>query len=171
MQRESRRPRIGVSACLLGETVRYDGGHKRHEWLVDVLGREVEWVPVCPEVEVGLGTPREPIDLVRTADGIRLLTTRTRVDLTERMGAFAAARVERLATERLSGYVLKADSPSCGPAGVPIVAGGSGRGMFAAALLQRFPDLPIADERQLNDPEARQSFAARVRAYHAKMRA
>jgi len=171
MQREYQRPRVGVSACLLGDPVRYNGGHKRHAWLVDVLGAEVDWVPVCPEVEIGLGTPRETIDLVRGADGVvRLETAETHVDLTERMRRFAAARVELLATLGLSGYVLKADSPSCGIAGVRIVGSdAAGRGVFAAALLDRFPDLPIVDERGLDVAASREAFADRVRAYHAKI--
>jgi len=167
MQREYQRPRVGVSACLLGDPVRYNGGHKRHAWLVDVWGREVEWVPVCPEVEIGLGTPREPIDLVRSGDGgIRLLTTGTRVDLTERMRAFAAARVEALAALGLSAYVLKSDSPSCGPGGVRVAGSDEpARGLFAQALMTRLPDLPIVDERELDDVDARAAFLARVRTY------
>ncbi len=166
MQLKYQRPRIGVSACLLGDPVRYNGGHKRHGWLVDVFGRDVEWISVCPEVEIGLGTPRETIDLVRTGDGaIRLLTTHTRVDLTERMRRYAAARVEALAAMGLNGFVLKADSPSCGPGGVPIGdSNESGRGLFAEALIARFPDLPIVDERELDDRDGRAAFIARVRA-------
>lgn len=172
MQREYHTPRVGVSACLLGDPVRYNGGHKRHAWLVDVLGREVEWVPVCPEVEIGLGTPRETIDLVRSDDGaVRLLTTTTRVDLTERMRQFAADRVEALAALDLSGFVLKADSPSCGLHGVRVVGSDDpGRGLFAEALVARLPRLPVVDERALEDPERRAAFVTHVRAYQAKMR-
>ncbi len=164
------KPRVGVSACLLGEKVRYDAAHKRHPWLAEQFGREVEFVPVCPEVEVGLGTPRETIDLVRAVDGeVRLLTTHTRIDLTDRMRRFAAERVAALAGLGLSGYVLKADSPSCGPSGVPVIGGGAGRGLFADALQTRLPDLPVADERALDDPDRRDAFVASVLAYHAKM--
>jgi uncharacterized protein YbbK (DUF523 family) len=172
MHREYHRPRVGVSACLLGEPVRYNGGHKRHRWLVDVLGHDVEWVPVCPEVEIGLGTPRATMDLVRLPDGaIRLLTTSARMDLTDRMRSFAVERIEALATLALSGYVLKADSPSCGLSEVPVVGGGAtGRGLFAEALVSRMPALPVADERELDDLERRAVFVARVQAYHAKMR-
>ena len=169
MQREYQKPRVGVSACLLGDPVRHNGGHKRHAWLVDVLAREVEWVPVCPEVEIGLGTPRETIDLVLTADGIRLLTTNTRVDLTDRMRQFAAQRVDQLAALDLSGYVLKADSPSCGPDSVRVVGGDlSGRGLFADALMTRLPALPIVDERALDDADRRAAFVAQVRAYRPR---
>ncbi len=173
MQREYQRPRVGVSACLLGDAVRYNGGHKRHAWLVDSFGPQVEFVPVCPEVEIGLGTPRETMDLVRDAAGrVRLLTTHTRIDLTERMRAFANERVAALAALGLSGYVLKSDSPSCGLEAVRVAnAERTGRGLFADALLAAWPELPIVDDRRLEDPEQRAAFAERVQAYHAKIRA
>lgn len=163
MQREYHKPRVGISSCLLGERVRYDGGHKRDAWLVDVLGADVEWVPVCPEVEAGFGTPREPVDMVRRADGVRLLmAVHTNRDLTAPMRRFIERRIEELAVARLSGYVLKAGSPSCGLDEEP--------GLFAEALLTRFPDLPIEDERRLADPERRRQFVARVFAYHRDRR-
>ena len=106
--------RIGVSACLLGERVRYDGRDKRDAWIVDVLGPQVEWVPVCPEVEAGLGTPREPMNLGRDATGrIALITDRVRDDLTTTMIDCSARRAGELADADLDGYVLKAGSPSC----------------------------------------------------------
>ena len=171
MQREYHKPRVGVSSCLLGDAVRYDGGHKRHAWLADVFGLDVEWVSVCPEVEIGLGIPREPIDLVRMPDGaVHLMTSNMGLDLTDRMRQFAVARIGALAAIPLSGYVLKASSPSCGLSGVRVVGGdATGRGLFAAALVERCPDLPIVDERQLDDAAARGEFAARVFAYHAKI--
>jgi uncharacterized protein YbgA (DUF1722 family)/uncharacterized protein YbbK (DUF523 family) len=164
--------RIGISACLLGEQVRYDGGHKRERFLVETLGRWVEWVPVCPEVEVGMGTPREPIRLVRTGEGIRLLGTRSAEDWTERMDSYARARVEALAPLGLSGYVLKKDSPSCGMTRVKVSpsAGGvserNGTGLFAAALIARFPSLPIEEEGRLQDAALRENFVERVFAAH-----
>jgi uncharacterized protein YbbK (DUF523 family) len=113
-----RRPiRIGISACLLGEQVRFDGGHKRDAFLTETFGRFVEWVSVCPEVECGLGTPREAMRLVRVEDRLRLLTIKTGTDLTSRMERFSRSRVSALAAEKLSGYVLKKDSPSCGSSG------------------------------------------------------
>src|SRR5437868_5305776 len=112
--------RIGVSSCLLGDQVRYDGGHKRDAFLIDALGPMVEWVKVCPEMEVGMGTPREPIRLVDGGGVIRLRTVRTGIDHTESMAAYAARRAEALAGERLSGFVLKAESPSCGVIGVKV---------------------------------------------------
>jgi len=175
----SDRPRLGVSACLLGEPVRYNAGHKRDDWLVDVLGPLVEWVAVCPEVEAGFGTPRETMQLVRTGgDGVALLTTETARDVTTTMRRFADGRIEELALANLDGYVFKADSPSCGVEGVPVIvpepmsAGltaadvSTGSGLFAAALMSRLPNLPIADERRLADPDARQRFVERVFAHH-----
>lgn len=147
--------RIGVSACLLGDEVRYDGGHKRDEFLADVLGRHVQFVKVCPEVEVGMGTPREPLRLVSYNGTLRMVTTVTGIDHTDAMNAWAARRVEELTRENLSGYVLKSNSPSCGMNG----------GLFAEALLRRFPDLPIEEESRLRDPHVRERFLARVFAY------
>jgi FdhD protein len=152
------RPRVGISACLLGEPVRYDGRHKRDAWLVDVLGPQVEWVSVCPEVEAGFGTPRETMELVHDASGrTALMTTETKRDVTDTLQRYADRRVEELARADLDGYVLKADSPSCGL---------EGPGLFAAVLTARMPDLPIVDERQLDDGDARQRFADGVRAHH-----
>src|SRR3954463_8831456 len=106
--------RLGISACLLGQEVRFDGGHKKDAFLTEVLAPHVEWVPVCPEVEVGMGTPRETLRLVRGGGGVRMITTRTAVDYTDAMHTWSAGRVEALAREDLDGYVLKKDSPSCG---------------------------------------------------------
>ena len=118
------KPRVGVSACLLGERVRWDAGHKRDAYLADVFGRHVEWVPVCPEVEAGFPTPRETMQLVRAKDlGIRLMTTRTEQDVTGRMIRFVKARVAELAGSDLSGYLLKKDSPTCGMERVKVYDG------------------------------------------------
>ena len=106
--------RIGISSCLLGEAVRFDGGHKRDPFLTEVFGKFVEWVPVCPEVECGFGTPRESMRLVKVNEKVRLLTVRTGVDLTDRLALYTRRRVNELDAEHLSGYVLKKDSPSCG---------------------------------------------------------
>ena len=166
----SRPIRVGISACLLGSEVRYDGGHKRDDLIIETIGRLVEWVPVCPEVEAGFGTPREAMNLVRTEGGVRLLTVDTVRDVTERIDVYARRRVSELAAENLSGYVLKKDSPSCGLEGVKVydardVADRTGRGRFAAALMERFPDLPVEDESRLSDPRLRQLFLERVFAY------
>jgi uncharacterized protein YbgA (DUF1722 family)/uncharacterized protein YbbK (DUF523 family) len=162
--------RIGISACLLGEPVRFDGGHKRDAFLTETFGRFVEWVPVCPEVECGFGTPREAMRLVRAADGVRLLTIKTSIDLTASMEHFSRSRVSELAREDLSGYVLKKDSPSCGLERVKVydfhgTPARDGRGLFAAALVEAFPHLPVEEEGRLADPRLRDNFVERVFAY------
>jgi uncharacterized protein YbbK (DUF523 family) len=111
---ETQKIRLGVSACLLGQTVRYDGGHKRDPFLIDTLGPFVEWVPVCPEVEIGLGVPRDTIRLVGDAAAPRLVVEKTGEDLTARMRRYARSRVTELQSLALDGYVLKRGSPSCG---------------------------------------------------------
>jgi uncharacterized protein YbgA (DUF1722 family)/uncharacterized protein YbbK (DUF523 family) len=137
---------------------------------MDVLGPHVEWVRVCPEVEVGMGTPRETLRLVRQADRVRMITTRSAVDYTEAMEGWARTRVEALSFEDLSGYVLKKDSPSCGMVRVKVYGGSGmptrdGRGLFAEALLRRFPNLPVEEEGRLSDPRLRENFIERVFAY------
>jgi uncharacterized protein YbbK (DUF523 family)/uncharacterized protein YbgA (DUF1722 family) len=158
--------RLGISACLLGQPVRYDGGHKRDRFLADVLGRRVEWVPVCPEVELGLGIPREPIRLEGDPERPRLVAVQSRRDHTEAMNRLARARVGQLARENLAGYVLKKDSPSCGMEGVRVHGGGRrGTGLFARALMKQLPLLPVEDEGRLRDATVRESFLEQVLAY------
>jgi uncharacterized protein YbgA (DUF1722 family)/uncharacterized protein YbbK (DUF523 family) len=162
--------RVGISACLLGSEVRFDGGHKRDAFLADSVGRFVEWVPICPEVEAGFGTPREAMRLVGARGEVRLLTAKTAVDVTARMSRYASHRVRALQMEDLSGYVLKKNSPSCGLERVKVydhndVPSATGRGLFAAALVARFPDLPVEEEGRLSDPRLRENFIERVFAY------
>jgi uncharacterized protein YbgA (DUF1722 family)/uncharacterized protein YbbK (DUF523 family) len=162
------RVRIGISSCLLGQEVRYNGGHKRDSFLTDVFGRYADWVPVCPEVEIGLGTPRPSMRLVRIGSDIRLVTPETGTDHTDTMRSWSARRAEELAAADLDGYVLKKDSPSCGMERVKIYpeAGGApnkeGSGVFAEALLLRLPHLPVEEEGRLNDPLLRENFITRV---------
>lgn len=163
-------PRIGISACLVGDEVRFDGGHKRAASLIAALSPEVEWVRVCPEVELGLGVPREPVQLVRMPRGTRMIAVQTRIDHTDAMGEYAARRVAQLASANLSGYVLKAKSPSCGLHDVSVhddagAMTATGTGLFAAALRAALPELPVEDELRLEDPGAREAFLSRVRAY------
>lgn len=163
--------RIGVSSCLLGEQVRFDGGHKRDNFLVSVFGPYVEWVPVCPEVEIGLGVPRETIRLERQGALVHLVAPKSRSDHTRTMRAWARRRLKELAREDLSGYVLKSKSPSCGMERVPIhdetaVPTRTGRGLFAEALLEQFGNLPVEEEGRLNDAVLRENFIERVFAYH-----
>lgn len=176
------RPRIGVSACLLGEPVRFDGGHKRDPFLVETFGQHVEWVPVCPEVEAGLGTPRETMRLMLIGppdrerggayppDRLRMVVHKTGADVSGVMRRYAKPKVDELAGARLSGFVLKKDSPSCGMERVKVYAGSgpaerAGRGLFAEALMARLPNLPVEEEGRLSDPRLRENFVERVFAY------
>jgi uncharacterized protein YbgA (DUF1722 family)/uncharacterized protein YbbK (DUF523 family) len=167
-----KRLRLGVSSCLLGQRLRYDGQHKRDAFLVDVLGPFVEWVPVCPEVEVGMSVPREPVRLVGRPEAARLVAERSGTDHTEAMRAYARRRVADLARRDLSGYVVKKDSPSCGMERVRVHAargGGpprrAGVGAFTSALLEAMPLLPVEEEGRLHDPALRESFIERLFAY------
>jgi uncharacterized protein YbgA (DUF1722 family)/uncharacterized protein YbbK (DUF523 family) len=170
MEQTLNRVRVGISACLLGEPVRFDGGHKRDAFLVETLGRFVEWVPVCPEVESGLTAPREAMRLVSAEDGVRLLTVKSLEDKTDSARRFAARRLEELSREELCGFVLKKDSPTCGLERVKVYQRGgvpvrSGRGLFAEALVARFSLLPVEEEGRLNDPRLRDNFIERLFAY------
>ena len=163
--------RIGISACLLGEKVRYDGGHKQDRYLTQTLGRYFEYIPVCPEVELGLGVPRETMRLERIKGRIRLIMAKNNRDLTEPMQEYAAARARGLVPQDLDGYILKSDSPSCGLMHVRVYGSGdapegSGQGLFAKALAEEFPYLPIEDEGRLSDPQLRENWIERVFAYH-----
>ena len=161
------RVRLGVSACLLGERVRYDGGHKRDAFLTGVLGPHVDWVPVCPEVELGLGVPRPTLRLEGTPRGPRLVQESSGEDLTARMREYAETRAGELERLALDGYVLKRASPSCGLFRVRVYReggrpGADGRGLFATALVERLPMLPVEEEGRLTDPVLRENFIERV---------
>ena len=153
--------RIGISACLTGEEVRYNGAHKKDESVLEALQRRFELVPVCPEVEMGLGVPREPMNLYRTPAGVRMITVNSRIDHTDGMQAWAARRLDELSKQDLSGFVLKSRSPSCGLH----VGEHDDRGLFAAALLERHPQLPVVEESALADPAQLERFTERVHAY------
>jgi len=164
---EDQPPRLGVSACLLGEAVRYDGGHARDRFVADTLGRWFEFAPVCPEVEVGMSTPRPTLRLVDEGAGVRLVAPSTGEDFTERMHAFADERVGRLQELALDGYVLKKNSPSCGMERIRAYHQGmpsrrNETGLFAARLLERWPTLPVEEEGRLNDPGLRENFIERA---------
>ena len=164
---EAQKIRLGVSACLLGRQVRYDGGHKRDPFLTDTLGPFVEWVPVCPEVEIGLGVPRDTIRLVGEAAAPRLVVEKTGEDLTARMQRYARSRARELEALGLHGYVLKRGSPSCGLFRVPVYDGdgvprANGTGAYARALVEHLPLLPVEEEGRLGDPATRESFIERV---------
>ena len=184
MPRDRDPPRIGISRCLLGDEVRHDGGHKRDEALVSEVGRLVEWVSVCPEVEVGMGVPREPVQLVAAFDGVSSGSARVRLvgvlsgeEWTGRMEQWARERVRALAAMHLSGFVLKARSPSCGlrdvlvhDTGAKARVASTGPGLFAGVLLDALPGLPVEDEERVRDPRVRAEFLARVFAHHRRRR-
>ncbi|MBI3770037.1 MAG: DUF1722 domain-containing protein [Deltaproteobacteria bacterium] len=162
--------RLGVSSCLLGAEVRFDGGHKRDRFLTDLLGRFVEWVPVCPELEVGMGVPREAVRLVGDPAAPRMVGTRSGTDHTDAMRRYAATRVRALAALDLSGYVLKKDSPSCGMERVRVYETGGmpsrrGRGIFAAVFMAAYPSIPVEEEGRLDDPLLRENFIERLFCY------
>jgi uncharacterized protein YbgA (DUF1722 family)/uncharacterized protein YbbK (DUF523 family) len=175
--------RIGISRCLLGEPVRWDGGHKRDAYLVDVFGRHVHWLPVCPELESGLPVPRPTMRLEHSPEGgaeigglrVRLII-RSGGDWTDEMLRWSAAKVKALGAADLDGFVLKRDSPSCGMARVKVYGGPGGtgerkgRGLFADAVMRAFPHLPVEEEGRLADATLRENFIERVFA-HARLRA
>jgi len=134
--------KIGISSCLLGNSVRYDGGHQLDRYLSQTLGQYVEFVPVCPEVECGLGVPREPMRLVGSPESPRLITTRTKIDHTARMQAWVEQRLSALARDDLCGFIFESNSPSSGPYRVRVYTGKGmpvkrGRGLFAGAFADR----------------------------------
>ena len=159
--------RVGVSTCLLGQNVRYDGGHKLDHFLTDTLGRYVEYVPVCPEVECGLPVPREAMRLVGDVDAPRLVTIRSGVDHTDRMLSWARRRVRELETEELCGFIFKRGSPSSGMERVKVYSktgmpSKTGVGLFAQTFMEHFPLLPVEEEGRLHDPKLRENFIERL---------
>ena len=162
--------RLGISRCLLGDEVRFDGGHKRDSFLTDVFGRYVEWVPVCPEVEAGLGTPREAMRLVGDPQKPRLVTIKSRIDHTRALETMTTNRLEGLKELDLSGYVFKKGSPSCGIERVRIyneegMPSRNGVGLFARAFIEQFPLIPVEEEGRLCEPTLRENFIERVFCY------
>lgn len=159
--------KLGISSCLLGMKVRYDGSHKLDHFLVDTLGKFVEWVPLCPEVESGLPVPREAMRLIGSPDAPRLVTVNTCADHTARVTAWSGRRLSELEEAGLCGFVFKSRSPSCGirdaeiytPAGALLC---KSAGIFVRAFVERFPLLPAADDMGLNDPVLRRNFFERA---------
>ena len=162
--------RLGISRCLIGDEVRFDGGHKRDSFLTDVFGRYVEWVPVCPEVEAGLGTPREAMRLVGDLQNPRLVTIKSGTDHTRALETMATHRIEGLKSLDLSGYVFKKGSPSCGIERVRLynehgIPSRNGVGLFARAFIEQFPLIPVEEEGRLCEPTLRENFIERVFCY------
>lgn len=159
------RPLVAVSSCLLGAPVRYNGGHSRDRFLAEELDRYVDWTPVCPEIEIGLGAPRPTLRLVTDGDEVRLVTKDGTADHTEAMRALAGRRCDELAG--VDGWVLKSRSPSCGLRGLPRYRNGQpadrrGRGVFAERLTERLPQLPVEEEGRLHDDLLRAHFVERI---------
>jgi uncharacterized protein YbgA (DUF1722 family)/uncharacterized protein YbbK (DUF523 family) len=163
--------RLGISTCLLGENVRYDGGHKLDRFLVDTLGKYIEWVPVCPEVGIGLPVPRESLRLVGDPEAPRLVTLKSGQDYTERMQTWAKERLEQLAETRIYGFIFKKGSPSSGLYRVKVYTEDGmpshiGTGIFPREVMKRFPLLPLEEEGRLHDMHLRENFIDRVFAYY-----
>ena len=159
--------KIGISSCLLGNDVRWNGGHKRDRYLTDTLGKFVEWVPVCPEVEIGLGIPRETLRLVGDPEDPQLVTTKTKIDHTDSMKKWARGRLKELAQEDLCGFVFKSDSPSSGMVRVKVygkkgMPQKKGVGIFARAFMDHFPLIPVEDDGRLRNPLIRENFIEQV---------
>jgi uncharacterized protein YbbK (DUF523 family) len=159
--------KIGVSSCLLGRNVRYDGGHAFDNFITDTLGKYVEFVPVCPESECGLGVPRPAMQLKGEVESPRLVVIKTGQDHTDRMVLWAHKRLEQLLGENLAGFIFKEKSPSCGKANVNVFGAKGrpikkGQGIFAAMFIKRFPLIPVEEEGRLNDPLLRENFIERI---------
>jgi uncharacterized protein YbgA (DUF1722 family)/uncharacterized protein YbbK (DUF523 family) len=162
--------KVGISSCLLGEAVRYDGGHQKDSYVTGALSRYFTWVSVCPEMELGLGAPRETLRLVGDAAAPRLVATQSGTDLTDAMDTYARARVGALGAAGLSGYILKRSSPSCGMERVKVyteagMPSRNGSGLFARRLMDTYPLLPVEEEGRLSDARLRDNFITRVFAY------
>ena len=166
------RPRVGISRCLLGEGVRYDGGHKHNQVIAEELASHFQWIPVCPEVECGLGIPRETLKLIGSPATPRLVTSDSNQDMTEMLSRFADARMHDLLKTGIHGFILKARSPSCGLDNVEVYDGTylskNGRGLFASVVLQHCPSLPVEDETRLQHRDVRDRFVKRVVEYQKR---
>lgn len=165
------RIKVGISSCLLGEEVRWNGGHKCDRYIRDTLGEYFEWVPVCPEVEVGMGVPRETVRLSGSPESPVMTGTSSGEDWTVRMNRYSRGRVREMESARLCGFIFKSKSPSCGLHQVPVYKSPEsssmkrGRGLFAAAFAARNPLVPVEEEGRLNDPVIRENFIVRVFSY------
>lgn len=164
------KPKLGISSCLLGNKVRYDGGHKHNRYITSRLSEFFEFISYCPEVAIGLGTPREPIRLVKHSSGIRAENSNNPdVDLSDALRTYA----ESVQLHSLSGCIVKQGSPSCGMLDVEVmqneILSHNGRGIFTARLMQLFPELPVEEEGRLMDQHVRENFIARVFAYHQRL--
>jgi uncharacterized protein YbbK (DUF523 family) len=164
--------KIGISSCLLGEPVRYDGTDKKDQFLINTFGRDIEWVPVCPEVEYGLPVPREEMRLYGNSDYPQLITVNTKVDHTKGLHKWIIHKLEELEDENLCGFIFKSRSPSCGPGDVNIYyASGrsviNGAGLFAGAFIRHFPCIPVESDEQLHNTVIKETFIKKISALHS----
>jgi uncharacterized protein YbgA (DUF1722 family)/uncharacterized protein YbbK (DUF523 family) len=162
--------KIGISTCLLGERVRYDGGHRLDRYITDTLGNYFEWVPVCPEVEYGLPVPRESMHLIGDPASPHIVTVKTGIDHTEGMKKWAGDKLRQLEKEDLCGFIFKSKSPSSGIGGVKIytssgMPGNRGAGIFGGAFMRHFPFIPVIDDGRLHNPNLRENFIEQVMVY------
>jgi uncharacterized protein YbgA (DUF1722 family)/uncharacterized protein YbbK (DUF523 family) len=163
--------KVGVSSCLLGEKVRWDGNHKRDLMVKNQLGRMFEWVPTCPEVEIGMGIPREAVQLTGNSKTPRMVGNQTGTDWTARMNRYSKKRSAELAKMGVCGYIFKSRSPSCGISRIPvthknIMTKKYGRGLFADSFMLQCALVPVEDEDRLHDARLRENFITRIFAYH-----
>ena len=162
----NKKPLVGISTCLLGEKVRYDGGHKLNHYLRDTFGKYVEYLPVCPEVEFGMSVPREAINLFENKGKIRLITEQTNIDITDKMNSWIKKRLKDLSNKKLCGFIFKSKSPSCGLSNAEVhrkkVIENNGTGIFAKGFIESFPLIPVVDEKRLNDPKHRENFIEQI---------
>jgi uncharacterized protein YbbK (DUF523 family) len=169
------KPRVGISGCLLGDNVRYDGGNKWHRVIVEIVGPQVEWVPFCPEVEIGMGVPREPVNLVGLVDSPSLLAARTGKNWSKEMKTFTRQKIQTLKEYRLNGYIFKNSSPSCGLKQVKVYEDQTlnkwaplGVGVLAREFLLEFSDLPVADEKELSTEQEALEFIEKIKRHHSR---
>jgi uncharacterized protein YbbK (DUF523 family) len=162
-----RKPNLGISSCLLGEKVRYDGGHRHNRYITDSLGKYFAWIPVCPEVEYGLGIPREAMHLVGDPEKPRLVVISTGLDHTDGMLKWVRRKLAELEKEDLCGFIFKSKSPSSAIRGVKIISPsgvecGEGPGIFGGAFIKHFSLIPVIDDEQFGDPVLRKKFLEKV---------
>jgi len=158
---------IGVSKCLIGEKVRYDGNHARNSFVADTLNKWVEFTPVCPEADLGMGIPRPTIRLEKQKNDIKLICPSTNKDYSKQMNNYGLKKVKEFKKNELDGYIFKRSSPSCGINKLKVFRDDgsierTGIGFFAKNILEQFPNLPIEDEGRLSDPQLRENFIERI---------
>jgi uncharacterized protein YbbK (DUF523 family) len=165
-----KKPHVGISPCLLGKRVRYDGGHRHNRYITDILGKYFDWIPVCPEVEYGLGIPREPMHLIGDPAKPRIVTIFTGIDHTDGMMKWVENKLVALEKEDLCGFMFKSKSPNSAIRSVTILSPsgvecGVGPGIFGGAFIKHFSKIPVIDDEQLGDPVLRKDFLEKVFAF------